>query len=150
MTATLLDPAEVFAAFWAVALKTRNSMKTTPHVLEGRDPEQFDGYPAAEYGPKYRAAIDSICAQSESILAELDLNRYPRGSESSLSDIFGSDLYMTSHGHGVGFWDSDWGPAGDALDNLSSKHLAATWRVTRTAVFSFCDVWLGRPALAPS
>ena len=52
---------------------------------EGREPEQFDGEPAAEYGPKYRAAIDAICAQAEPILAELNLNRYPRGKGGNLA-----------------------------------------------------------------
>lgn len=64
--------------------------------------------------------VKPICAKAEPILAALDLNRFPRGmGESSLSDIFGSDLYMTSHGHGVGFWDGDWGDAGDALTELA-------------------------------
>ena len=122
MTATLLDTSEVFAVFWAVALEDAQFYENEYAHSEGREPEQFDGEPAADYAPKYRAAIDAICAQAEPILAELDLNRYPRGKgESSLSDIFGSDLYMTSHGHGVGFWDGDWGPAGDALDKLAKQ-----------------------------
>ena len=122
MTATLLDPTAVWAAFWAIALEDAQLSENDSACTDDRDPEQFDGDPAAEYGPKYRAAIDSICAQAEPILAELDLNRYPRGKgESSLSDIFGSDLYMTSHGHGVGFWDGDWGPVWDALDELAKQ-----------------------------
>ena len=119
MSATLLDPAAVWASFWAIALEDAQLSENDSACTDDREPEQFDGEPAAEYGPKYRAAIDAICAQAEPILAEMDLNRYPRGKgESSLSDSFGSDLYMTAVGHGVGFWDGDWGPAGDALDKL--------------------------------
>lgn len=122
MTATLLDPAAVWAAFWAVALEDAQFYENDSACSEDRDSEQFDGEPAKDYAARYLAAVYSICAQAEPILAELDLNRYPRGKgESSLSDIFGSDLYMTSHGHGVGFWDGDWGPAGDALDKLAKQ-----------------------------
>ena len=122
MSANLLDPAAVWAAFWAIALEDAQLSENDSACSEGRDPEQFDGEPAKEYGPKHRAAIDSICAQAEPVLRELDLNRFPRNKgESSLSDIFGSDLYMTSHGQGVGFWDGDWGPAGDALNELAKQ-----------------------------
>lgn len=122
MTATLLDPAAVCAAFWGVALEDAQLSENNSACMDDREPEQFYGEPAAEYCPKYRAAIDSICAQAEPVLRELDLNRFPRDKgESNLSHTFGSDLYMTSHGHGVGFWDGDWGPAGDALDELAKQ-----------------------------
>lgn len=122
MSATMLDPAAVWASFWAVALEDAQHYENDSACENDREPEQFEGEPAAEYEARYLAAVYSICVQAEPILARLDLNRYPRGKgESGLSEIFGSDLYMTSHGHGVGFWDGDWGPVGDALDKLAKQ-----------------------------
>ena len=116
----LLNPSEVFDSFWAVALQDAELSEADSACQEGREPETFDGPPAAEYADKYRQAVESICAKAEPLLAKLDLNRFPRDKgESTLSDIFGSDLYMTSHGHGCGFWDGDWSHIGDSLTELA-------------------------------
>jgi hypothetical protein len=116
----LLTPSEVFDSFWAVALQDAQMSEDEYALEDGRDPVQFDGEPAAEYGPIYRAAVESICAKAEPLLARLNLNEYPRGQgESTLSEKFGSDLYMTSHGHGCGFWDGDWHDIGDELTELA-------------------------------
>lgn len=116
----LLNPSEVFAAFWATALQDAQFSENDAACEEGREPFNFEGEPAADYGPLYLAAVVAICNASEPILAALDLNRFPRGKGGvSLSDAFGSDLYMTSRGHGVGFWDGGWGDAGDALTALA-------------------------------
>ena len=118
----ILNPDEVFAAFWATACEDAQYYENDSACEEGREPESFEGEPAAEYGDKYRAACAAVCALAEPVLATLDLNRFPRGmGESSLSDAFGFDLYMTSHGHGVGFWDGDWGEAGDALTAIAKR-----------------------------
>ena len=34
---------------------------------------------------------------------------------------FGHDLWLTSAGHGAGFWDGDWDMDGDALTKLVEK-----------------------------
>lgn len=116
----LLNPAEVFAAYWATALQDAQLSENDSACEEGREPVEIDGEAAAEYGPRYLATVETICAQAEPILAALDLNRFPRRKgESSLSDVFGGDLYLTAVGHGAGFWDGDWGPAGDALTELA-------------------------------
>lgn len=36
-------------------------------------------------------------------------------------DGFGNDLWLTSAGHGAGFWDGDWEMDGDALTELVKK-----------------------------
>ena len=118
----LLNPDEVFAAFWATACEDAQYYENDSACQEGREPESFEGEPAADYGDKYRAACAAVCAAAESLLAALDLNRFPRSKgESSLSDAFGSDLYLTAAGHGAGFWDGDWGPAGDALTATATR-----------------------------
>ena len=119
----LLNPSDVFDSFWAVALKDAQFYENDRACEEGREPEEIDGEPAAEYGDRYRAAVESICAKAEPLLADMNLNRWPRGrGEDSLSDVFGSDLYLTSHGHGCGFWDGDWPEdIGDALTELARE-----------------------------
>lgn len=116
----LLNPDEVFRSFWATALQDAQFNENDSSCEEEREPREIAGEPAAEYGPKYRAAVESICNRAESILATLDLNRFPRGrGEGSLSHVFGADLYLTAVGHGAGFWDGDWGDVGDSLTELA-------------------------------
>ena len=116
----LLNPSEVFDSFWATALQDAQMSEDDAACSENREPEQFHGEPVAEYGARYRATVESICAAAEPILAELNLHEFPRRlGESSLSEVFGGDLYLTAVGHGAGFWDGDWGPAGDALTALA-------------------------------
>lgn len=116
----LLNPSEVFDSYWATALQDAQFNENDSACEENREPESIEGQPAAEYGDKYRATVETICALAEPYLAGLNLNKYPRGmGESSLSDAFGSDLYMTAVGHGAGFWDGDWGHIGDKLTELA-------------------------------
>jgi len=114
----LLDPATVFAAYWATALEDAQHSENDYACEDGREPEQFEGEPAEGYGDKYRATVESICAQAEPYLAGLNLNKYPRRG-GDLSEVFGGDLYLTAVGHGAGFWDGDWGHIGDALTVLA-------------------------------
>jgi len=117
----LLNPDEVFDSFWATALQDAQFYENDSASEEGRAPENIAGQPAQEYAERYKEACAAICAKAESILAELDLNQYPRRQgEDSLSDVFGGDLYLTAAGHGAGFWDGDWGEAGDALTELAN------------------------------
>ena len=116
----LLNPSEVFDSYWATALQDSQFSENDSAWSEGREPETFEGEAALEYGAKYRATVESICAQAEPYLAGLNLNKFPRRQgESSLSEVFGSDLYLTAVGHGAGFWDGDWGHIGDKLTELA-------------------------------
>ena len=116
----LLNAEEVFAAFWATALADAQFTENDSACEEEREPRDVEGEPAADYAPRYRAAVESICDRAESILATLDLNRFPRhGWSTSISGAFGSDLYLTAVGHGAGFWDGDWGDVGDSLAELA-------------------------------
>ena len=116
----LLNPSEVFASFWATALEDAQWYENDFACEDGREPESFDGEPNSDYAPKYLAACDIVCARAEPLLAELDLNRFPRRKgESSLSNVFGADLYLTAAGHGAGFWDGDWDSIGDALTEIA-------------------------------
>lgn len=116
----LLDPETVFAAFWATALQDAQLTENDFACEEKREPHQFDGEPNADYADKYKTACAAICEAAEPVLATLDLDTYPRRQgEDSLSEAFGSDLYLTAAGHGAGFWDGDWGPVGDNLTEIA-------------------------------
>ncbi len=118
--ANLLDTETVFAAFWATALEDAQLSENDNACTEEREPEQFEGEPNPDYADKYKAACDAICAAAEPILATLDLHTFPRRlGESSLSEVFGGDLYLTAAGHGAGFWDGDCGPVGDKLTEIA-------------------------------
>lgn len=110
----LLNPETVFAAFWATALQDAQFYENDSACTEGREPHEFSGEPNADYAPKYMAACAAICAAAEPILATVELN-----DKDSLSEVFGSDLYMTSSGHGAGFWEGDWGSIGDQLTEIA-------------------------------
>ncbi|WP_425962621.1 hypothetical protein [Rhizobium nepotum] len=98
----LLNPETVFAAFWATALEDAQLSENDIACTEGREPHDFSGEPNADYLARYHGACEAVCAAAEPILATLDLNQFPRGQgESSLSEVFGSDLYLTAAGHGV-------------------------------------------------
>ena len=114
--APVLDPDSVFDSFWATALEDAQGNENESACEESREPEEIEGEPATEYESKYRDAVKAICEQAEPLIAIQNLGSFPRVCpEGDLNAIFGSDLYMTAHGHGVGFWDGDWDPVGDEL-----------------------------------
>lgn len=116
----LLNPETVFAAFWATALEDAQLSENDIACTEGREPHDFSGEPNPDYLARYHGACEAVCAAAEPILATVDLNQFPRRKgESSLSEVFGGDLYLTAAGHGAGFWDGDWGDVGDKLTEIA-------------------------------
>jgi hypothetical protein len=116
----MLNPDDVFAAFWATALEDAHFRENDLACEEGREPCDIYGDPAAEYGDTYRAAIARICEEAAPLMARLDPRFAPRGGD--LDSDFGSDLYLTAVGHGAGFWDGDWPPIGDELTKITKRH----------------------------
>lgn len=118
-----LDPDNVFAAFWATALEDAQFYENGAACEEGREPQDISGDPATEYADKYRAAILRVCELAAPLIAQQNPNTFPRRCpDGDLDSVFGSDLYMTAVGHGVGFWDGDWDPIGDELTEIAKRH----------------------------
>lgn len=121
---TILDPSIVFAAWWATALEDAQFSENDIACEEQREPTDIYGEPAAEYLSRYQFAIIAMCVHSEPLMAQLNENEYPaRQGDRSISEVFGSDLYLTAVGHGAGFWDGDWGPIGDDLTELTKRYI---------------------------
>lgn len=54
-----------------------------------------------------------------------DCVRFQRENENDISHnlrLAGHDFWLTRNGHGSGFWDGDWGEAGDRLTEASKKY----------------------------
>lgn len=121
---TILDPSAVFDAWWGTAMEDAQFYENDAACMEGRDAEDIDGDPAAEYVERYVAAIEAVCRDAESLLAQQNLNTFPRRCPNGdIDGTFGSDLYLTAAGHGAGFWDGDWDPIGDELTAIADRHM---------------------------
>jgi hypothetical protein len=118
-----LDPDNVFAAFWAIALEDAQHYENENACEEGREPDDISGSPAAEYEASYRAAIARVCEAAAPLLADQNPATFPRRCpDGDLDSVFGADLYLTAAGHGAGFWDGDWDPVGDELSAIVKRH----------------------------
>ena len=114
-----LDADSVFSHFWATALEDAQHRENDEALEEGREPLEITGDPVNGYAESYKAAVVAICRAAEKLMEGQNPNTFPRVCpEGDLDAIFGSDLFMTCMGRGVGFWDGDWNPIGDELTDL--------------------------------
>ena len=117
-----LNSDAVFDAFWATALEDAQHVENEYACEDGREPRDVYGDVSADREQEYRDAIAKVCELAAPLIAAQNPNTFPRVCpDGDLNAVFGSDLYMTSHGHGVGFWDGDWEPIGDELTEIA-KH----------------------------
>lgn len=117
-----LDADAVFDAFWATALEDAQFTENEYARQDDREPEDFDGDVTPSREQQYRDAIRKVCELASPLIAAQNLNTFPRRCpDGDIDAVFGYDLYLTSHGHGAGFWDGNWDPVGDELTDIA-KH----------------------------
>jgi len=122
MAKLVLNPDAVFDAFWATALEDAQHMENDLACEQDRPARDIDGDVSADRATEYRAAVAKVCELAAPLIAAQNRNTFPRRCpDGDLDAVFGSDLYLTSHGHGAGFWDGDWEPIGDELTEIA-KH----------------------------
>ena len=88
---------------------------------EGGDYGAREGESADDLAPEATAHVVEVCARfclanrdDLALLPELNAADRVRG-EYGDAELAGHDLYLTSRGHGAGFWDRDYGDVGDRL-----------------------------------
>ena len=118
-----LNPDNVFDAFWAAALEDAQHCENDCAFEDGREPDEIEGEPAAEYAEQYRDAIRRICEDAAPLIAAQNPNTFPRRCpDGDLDSAFGNDLYLVAAGHGAGFWYGNWDPIGDELTAIIDRH----------------------------
>ena len=103
------------AALWST---NDNSDESGGQPLDlNHDVEDID----AETTAMLRAHCESFFYRAIAFL-DSDMNdvRLPNDGETTVYALAGHDFWLTSNGHGAGFWDGDWPRYGDMFTKLSA------------------------------
>lgn len=92
-------------------------------ISDDEDGNQYESLDEFEFSPeaqmKASADVKAFVSMCEQALGK-DIYQICQDNSQTLGN-FGHDLWLTSAGHGAGFWDGGWEVDGDALTKLVNK-----------------------------